>query len=243
MLSFHAYRAYLQSLTEGVDDPGILKCVFMAGGPGSGKSHVAGELFGIHPKLQTSFSALGLKIVNSDSIFERLLQQHGIDPKVLATLQHDPDQWATVMALRDRAKGVTTRRQSQYELGRLGVILDGTGDDVAKIVRQKTHAETLGYDCLMVFVNTSLDMARQRNAARARTLPDDIVIASWHDAQKALAFYRSAFGADGLVEIENSHAGALPAAASTTVRRWLAQPVKNPRGHAWIAAMGGRHRG
>ncbi len=28
----------MEILTEGVDDPGILKCVFMAGGPGSGKS-------------------------------------------------------------------------------------------------------------------------------------------------------------------------------------------------------------
>ena len=27
-----------QMIIEGVDDPGILKCVFMAGGPGSGKS-------------------------------------------------------------------------------------------------------------------------------------------------------------------------------------------------------------
>ena len=26
-----------QMIIEGVDDPGILKCVFMAGGPGSGK--------------------------------------------------------------------------------------------------------------------------------------------------------------------------------------------------------------
>ena len=32
-------------LTEGVDDPGILKCVFMAGGPGSGKSYTAKEIF------------------------------------------------------------------------------------------------------------------------------------------------------------------------------------------------------
>ena len=31
-------------LNEGVDDPGILKCVFLAGGPGSGKSRVAGDL-------------------------------------------------------------------------------------------------------------------------------------------------------------------------------------------------------
>ena len=32
-----------QMIVEGVDDPGILKCVFMAGGPGSGKSFTAME--------------------------------------------------------------------------------------------------------------------------------------------------------------------------------------------------------
>ena len=37
-----------QMIIEGVDDPGILKCVFMAGGPGSGKSFTAMELSLIH---------------------------------------------------------------------------------------------------------------------------------------------------------------------------------------------------
>ena len=34
----------LQMISEGVDDPGILKCVFMAGGPGSGKSFIASKV-------------------------------------------------------------------------------------------------------------------------------------------------------------------------------------------------------
>ena len=45
-----------QMITEGVDDPGILKCVFMAGGPGSGKSFTAMEIFGIDKKTKASFS-------------------------------------------------------------------------------------------------------------------------------------------------------------------------------------------
>ena len=34
-------------LNESVFDKSILKCIFMAGGPGSGKSFVAAELFGM----------------------------------------------------------------------------------------------------------------------------------------------------------------------------------------------------
>ena len=54
-----------QLLEEGVFDKGILKAVFMAGGPGSGKSYVAGELFGITKKINISVS--GLKSDNSDT--------------------------------------------------------------------------------------------------------------------------------------------------------------------------------
>ena len=41
-------------LTEGVLDQGILKAVFLAGGPGSGKSFVSGEIFGIPKKVNVS---------------------------------------------------------------------------------------------------------------------------------------------------------------------------------------------
>ena len=34
-------------LNEGARDPGIFKAIFLAGGPGSGKSFVAQKLFGI----------------------------------------------------------------------------------------------------------------------------------------------------------------------------------------------------
>ena len=66
-----------QLLTEGVFDKGILKAVFMAGGPGSGKSYVAGQIFGIPKKVNVSMS--GLKSVNSDTEFEFLLRKYGFE--------------------------------------------------------------------------------------------------------------------------------------------------------------------
>ena len=47
-------------LEEGVFDKGILKAVFMAGGPGSGKSYVAGEIFGIPKKINVSIENINL---------------------------------------------------------------------------------------------------------------------------------------------------------------------------------------
>ena len=75
-------QLFIEMITEGVDDPGILKCIFLAGGPGSGKSKVSREIFGIQGV--TSFSASGLKSVNSDTAFEAQLKKNGIDSKELA---------------------------------------------------------------------------------------------------------------------------------------------------------------
>ena len=64
-------------LTEGVYDKGVLKAFFMAGGPGSGKSYVASQIFGI-PK-QVNITVQGLKTVNSDTEFEHLLKKYGFE--------------------------------------------------------------------------------------------------------------------------------------------------------------------
>ena len=63
-------------LIEGVDDPGILKCIFMAGGPGSGKSFTSEEIFGIDRRFKASFAQSGLKVINSDTAFEAQLKKN-----------------------------------------------------------------------------------------------------------------------------------------------------------------------
>ena len=109
-----------QMIIEGVDDPGILKCVFMAGGPGSGKSFTAMEIFGIDKKLKSSFSATGLKSVNSDSAFEAGLKKNGIDPKDLARIEkEDAELWDLITktpgGIRDKAKQLTQKQKKFYE--------------------------------------------------------------------------------------------------------------------------------
>ena len=76
-------------ILEGVDDPGILKCVFMAGGPGSGKTTAANDLFGIDAKFRSSFSSFGLKVVNSDIAYEKMLRDNGIDPRDIAKIEKE----------------------------------------------------------------------------------------------------------------------------------------------------------
>ena len=67
-------------LFEGVDDPGILKCVFLAGGPGSGKTYMTKGLFGIPERL--NISQTGMKMVNSDKELKYLLKNYCVEYQI-----------------------------------------------------------------------------------------------------------------------------------------------------------------
>jgi predicted kinase len=227
----------MEILTEGVDDPGILKCVFMAGGPGSGKSYTAKELFGVGKGLTQSFSASGLKIVNSDTAFEKGMKDNGINPKDLAKIEkEDPELWDKITgkdSIRTRAKALTQKQQSFYEAGRLGMIIDGTGDEVAKIKKKKQHAEALGYDCYMVFVNTSLEVALERNANRDRTLPDDLVTDIWKACQNNLGKFQSIFSGN-MVIVDNTVYKPINKNVQKAIDSFIRKPIYNRIGQKWI---------
>lgn len=228
----------LKLITEGVDDPGVLKCCFMAGGPGSGKSYTAKEIFGVGKEFAQSFSASGLKIVNSDTAFEKGLKDNGIDPKKLGQIEkEDPELWDTITkgdtSIRGKAKRLTQTQQRFYESGRLGMIIDGTGDDVGKIKKKMEHAKSLGYDCYMVFVNTSLEVALQRNKDRDRTLSDNLVTKIWKDCQNNLGKFQQMFSGNFII-VDNTHYGPTPKEIQKAVGRFVRTPIRNSIGKKWI---------
>jgi predicted kinase len=199
-------QLFIEMITEGVDDPGILKCVFLAGGPGSGKSYTAKEIFGVGKSAISSVSAGGLKLVNSDTAFEKALKDNGINPKDLGKFEEEGgEMWDKIAgednpkSIRNQAKKITKQQQAFYEAGRLGLIIDGTGDEVTKIKDKKKHAESLGYDCYMVFVNTSLEVAQERNASRDRTLSAERVAQIWQACQTNLGAFQSMFGGNFII--------------------------------------------
>ena len=174
-------------LQEGINDPGILKAVFLAGGPGSGKGFVSKGLFGIPKSVNTSAS--GLKVVNQDKALEILLKRYGFGtdldnmPDELFRQLTDPD-YEDYSGLRSRAKELTKSRKKLYMEGRLGMIIDGTGHKYGSILNKKRELEDIGYDCFMVFVHTDLEVAQKRNMERPRKLNPELVETSWNDVQK-----------------------------------------------------------
>ena len=227
-----------QTITEGVDDPGILKCVFMAGGPGSGKSFTAMEVFGIDKKLKSSFAASGLKSVNSDSAFEKGLKDNGIDAKKLAQIEkEDKDLWDKISnnddSIRNKAKAITQLQKKFYEAGRLGMIIDGTGHQYGKIQKNKKYAESLGYDTYMVFVNTSLEVAQERNKNRDRVLSDERLSKSWKDVQANLGKFQNLFGNNFRI-VDNTVYKPISGQVQKAINKFVKSKIYNPIGKKWV---------
>ena len=174
-------------IREGVYDPNIFKAFFVAGGPGSGKSFVVKRTTG----------GLGMKIVNSDPAFEKMLKDAGYSTDISDL---DPTIRDTI---RGKAKAVTKKRRDSFVDGRLGLIIDGTGKDYDKITRQATELKQLGYDTYMIFVNTSLDVALARNRKRDRVLADSMVIQLWNQVQQNLGKFSQYFRRN-LVIVDNN---------------------------------------
>lgn len=204
---------YIQLLEEfvgeGINDPGILKAFFMAGGPGSGKSYVAANLFALpdNGEFSTVSYQTGLKLVNSDQAFELLLKKANIDMAELMSLEKDPDKWAEAMKIRDKAKRLTAQSKEMYLAGKLGMIIDGTGKNFGKIESQVKELRELGYDCYMVFVNTSKEVALERNNDRPRKLPEMMVSKMWSEVQENIGSFQRLFKAKRFEIVDNSKYG------------------------------------
>jgi predicted kinase len=181
--------SYMQEdlLNEGVYDQGIFKAVFLMGGPGSGKSEVVNGL---------SLKALGLKLVNTDSAFEKGLKKAGLS---LDLSKNDPKDYDPIRA---RAKEVTKIGMDMYMDGRLGLIFDTTSANDSKIQAYKKNLDVLGYESKMIYVQTSLKNAQSRNQARPRKVPPEIVTQDWNKSNANAIKLQKMFGRD-FIKIEN----------------------------------------
>jgi len=212
-------------LKEGPNDPHIFKAVFMAGGPGSGKSYVAGKML----------SGTGLKTVNSDEIYEYLAQKQDIN-------LGDPEQVYSPKGqeVRNKAKALTQKRRGHFLDGRLGVLIDGTGKDVAKVKKDSEALKSLGYDTMMIMVNTSLEQATTLNQKRARRLPDEVVRDMWHTVQNNLMQFQQVFGAanfhvvDNTMGQENKERQENFNTVYKNVQKFLNSPPNSRQAKAWL---------
>ena len=221
-MAMNGMKSFNEFIIEGMYDPSIFKAIFLAGGPGSGKSYVAGKATG----------GLGMKVVNSDDIYELKLKSSGLG---MDFTKFDDKDFEKSQIIRDKAKKLTKMRMRQWVDGRLGMIIDGTGKDYERIQTASEGLKGLGYDTLMIFVNTSLDVALERNQMRPRTLPDNIVKASWKDVQKNLGKFQGYFGNKNFIIVDNNDPDEdIFRKVFVKIRSIVQEPLKNHIAKKWI---------
>lgn len=220
-------KTFQEFITEGIHDPAIFKVFFIAGGPGSGKSFITKKVT----------PASGMKIVNSDTLFELLMKKAKMS---LNLLDLTPSQIKKKDEIRNKAKEITSKQLTNFIDGRLGVVIDGTGRDYNKIKNQRQQFIDMGYDAYIIFINTTLDVALERNKLRTRKVPEDFVQKAWNDVQNNMGKFQSLFNAKNFILIDNTEVKEIPDRvlnkAWKKINLLVKKPIKNPIAKTWIQA-------
>ena len=89
------------------------------------------------------------------------------------------------------------------------------------------------HDTYMVFVNTSLEVALQRNKNRERVLPEELVTKSWKDVQTNLGKFQNLFGGNFRI-VDNTVYKPVSKEVVKAAQKFMRKPVYNKIGQKWI---------
>ena len=221
----------LKLFLEGRNDPSIFHAVFMAGAPGAGKSYVS-DWMSLGPQL-------GYKVINSDMEFTRYMKEAGLtDDKGAVVL--DPKREYERGVIRTVAKRHTKSKQAHAMIGRLGLVIDGTGANASKVMDQKKTLEQLGYETAMVYVSIpledSIESDRQRGLDGERTIGPELVTQKFQQLDKSIPVLKKAFG-KMFFEIDNTVREKTPAiirSVENIIKKWSKTMPKNKAAKTWI---------
>lgn len=214
----------MKNIKESINDKYLFKCIFLAGGPGSGKSFVVNSLADMHKaytkgvqyfsrskdvdsksvyrygKPIKSLSNENIVVINSDDIFEWMLNKNNITKKL--TFDKDNPLYDIQQGIRNRASSISDRRKEFTINGMLPLIIDGTGKNFTKTIDIVENLESIGYDVTMIFVGVSEETSLARNKSRERSLADDKVIEICRMCNSNIEKYRTYFQ-ENFIYIDN----------------------------------------
>ena len=234
-------------LHEGLYDPGIFHAFFLDGGPASGKSAASFKVTGSRSNSFTrkkgerlvnvsvgKTGPMGLKIINSDEMVEKLVTDASMHTEMD---KYSPEEETQKNELRKRAKIFMAAKQKNFITGRLGIVIDGTGKDYDRLITKSNKLRGLGYETTMIFVDTSLNVAIERNNKRGRTLDLSVVTEAWELVQQEQQRYRSYFGRNNFVMIPNDKEWDQDMTKEmwNAIQKIAKRSVDNPIANAWKA--------
>jgi len=170
-------------INESIEDKGIFKALFLAGGQCSGKSTTLKKIMS---------GQISPRIVNIDKFIEYFVGNTGNN------IYNTP--------LHDRSKILTKEQLYLYVNSLLPLIIDGIGFDVGEVKNRKKILENIGYDTGMIMVNVDREIALKRLSIRNAMGGRQVGLESFnrrHDGvEKSKPVYRSMF--DFYIEIDNN---------------------------------------
>jgi dephospho-CoA kinase len=152
-------------INEATHDKYDGKAIFIVGPPAAGKSTLV-------KKIVDTFH---FKLLDSDTIFEKLMSKYNLSLKMDTLKGDDVDKKYDLL---DTAYDKNKKRAYQLMKNRIPIILSRTGRLVDDIVKDKIKAEKNGYDCLLIIVDVDEDVAVKRNAERYRSVDTAFVKSS-----------------------------------------------------------------
>lgn len=153
------------------------KAIFLVGGLCSGKDYI----------LNNTLSKLGLTEISFDKTLEYLSNR-----KINES---------------EKSKSTTEIQQRLALFKRNGLIINGSCDEIEKIITIKERLENLGYESQLLMVNITDEVSKQRNIERgyrgARILSESIRKEKWNSSQSAKHKLVELFGSN-YKEFDNS---------------------------------------
>lgn len=212
---------YNEFVNEGIHDPALFKVVFIVGGPGSGKSTVA-KMLGL--------SAMGFVNINSDLALKHLMNKNKLQ------LNMPPEEKEKRDVVRTRAKELTTSKMGNAIDGRLGLFIDGTGEDYSKIESLNANLQELGYDSYLVIVYAPLEVALANNAKRERQVPVATVKTKWQGAVRNIDNFTELIPNNSFIRNTGSFEDLKREVdpAFKQIMKWSKKPITSQVAQQWI---------
>lgn len=193
-------------LMESIEDKGIFKAVFLAGSPGAGKSYVTEKL---------KIGSIEPRVINVDKLFGLL-----------------DDTFTRWSAMQSKVTALTKKQLFLHINSLLPMVIDGTSSDTGYLIRRNGLLESIGYDTAMLYVETSLETAIERNRRRERQVPEDVLRDMYSKIKENKKFYKSRFST--FIEVRNDH-GELNDRELKKITRFSTEffmsPISNPIGN------------
>jgi len=119
-------------------------------------------------------------------------------------------------------------------------VIDSTGRDYDSIARNHNRLKQLGYDCYMIFVNTNLKVALERQKGRERQVPEYVVRKNWNGVQDNMGRFQRLFGMGNFIIVDNNKSQVELVTMTMNkinkiVRSLIKAPVRNYIAKQWIA--------